>query len=60
MTLDAECDKISALTGGNTYQFDAFGITIASTATTANTYLYQYRTSELRCLLSHHVRLRWI
>jgi hypothetical protein len=38
-------NKATAGAVGNTYQFDAFGMPIASTGTIANTYLYRARGS---------------
>jgi RHS repeat-associated protein len=47
----------SAGTVGNTYQFDAFGMPVAGTGTTANTYLFSGERLD-RNLGLYHLRAR--
>jgi RHS repeat-associated protein len=48
----------SSGTVGNTYQFDAFGMPVASTGTTANTYLYSGERLDSNLGL-YHLRARY-
>ena len=48
----------TAGTVGNTYQFDAFGMPVASTGTTANTYLYSGERFDSNLNL-YHLRARY-